>query len=136
MDVKNCRGCGRLFNYIGGGYYYCPACMEKLEEKFADVKKYIRENPKATIPEISKDNDVSIMQIERWIREERLVFSDDSPIGIECERCGATIKSGRFCPQCKDAIQKGLGSAYREDKPGAAPIKDRRDGARMRFHDN
>lgn len=136
MDVKNCRGCGRLFNYIGGGYYYCPACMEKLEKKFADVKKYIRDNPKATIPEIAKDNDVSIMQIERWIREERLVFSDDSPIGIECERCGATIKSGRFCPQCKDAIQKGLGSAYREDKPGAAPIKDRRDGARMRFLDN
>ena len=136
MDVKNCRGCGGLFNYIGGGYYYCPACMEKLEKKFADVKKYIRDNPKATIPEIAKDNDVSIMQIERWIREERLVFSDDSPIGIECERCGATIKSGRFCQQCKDAIQKGLGSAYREDKPGAAPINDRRDGARMRFLDN
>ena len=135
MDVKNCRGCGRLFNYIGGGYYYCPACMERLDEKFKEVKNYINKNPKATIPQISKDNEVSIMQIERWVREERLVFSDDSPIGIECERCGATIKSGRFCAQCKDAIQKGLGSIYREDKPGVEPRGNRSADARMRFLD-
>ena len=46
MDVKNCRGCGRLFNYIGGGYFLCPACMEALDKKFQVVKKYIQDNPK------------------------------------------------------------------------------------------
>ena len=73
MDVKNCRGCGRLFNYIGGGYFLCPACMEALDKKFQVVKKYIQDNPKATMTEISQDNDVSINQIERWIREEDTV---------------------------------------------------------------
>lgn len=55
MDVKNCRGCGRLFNYIGGGYFLCPACMEALDKKFQVVKKYIQDNPKATMTEISQD---------------------------------------------------------------------------------
>lgn len=133
MEVKNCRGCGRLFNYISGGYLLCPACKEDLEKKFMQVKEYIRENPKASMTQISADNDVSMNQIERWIREERLVFADDSPIGIECENCGATIKSGRFCTSCKDALQKGLGSMYKTPEPVVR--KTERDRARMRFLD-
>lgn len=31
MDVRNCRGCGRLYNYIGGSYRnLCPDCVRKL----------------------------------------------------------------------------------------------------------
>ena len=135
MEVRNCRGCGRLFNYIGGGYSLCPACMEQLDKKFNEVKAYIRENPKATIPQISQDNDVSVIQIERWVREERLVFSDDSPIGLDCEGCGVTIKSGRFCPQCKDAMQKSFGSLYKDNTPKIDPRRTERDRARMRYLD-
>ncbi len=135
MEVKNCRNCGRIFNYIGGGMLICPVCAEEAEKKFAQVKEYIRENPGATIPIISRDNDVSVNQIEKWVREERLVFADDSPIGIECENCGVTIKYGRYCPKCKDAISKGLGNLYRKE-PQADTRKEARDRARMRFLDN
>ena len=69
MDVRNCRGCGRLFNYLQGPHL-CPACMQKLEEKFSQVKDYLEDNPHATIPEIAKDNDVSTRQIEQWVRED------------------------------------------------------------------
>lgn len=116
MEVKNCRGCGRLFNYIGGGYMLCSVCMEELDKKFKTVKEYIKEHPKATMHEISEQNEVTIPQLERWIREERLTFADDSPIGIECENCGATIKSGRFCAKCKDTVAKGLGSLYKGER--------------------
>lgn len=92
MEVKNCKNCGRLYNYIGGVYRLCPECMRKLEEKFQEVKDYIEDNPRADMREISEKCDVSTRQIEQWIREERLSFSDDSPIGIACEVCGATIK--------------------------------------------
>lgn len=137
MEVKNCRSCGRIYNYIGGGYLLCPACMEALDKKFAEVKKYVQENPKATMSQISEDNEVTINQIERWIREERLVFAEDSPMGIDCEGCGVTIKSGRFCKQCKDNLEKGLSNLYREDKPKLDPKKSARDkSARMRFLDN
>lgn len=134
MEVKNCRSCKRLFNYVGGGYLLCPACMEELEKKFAQVKQYIYDNPKATMPEIAEANDIETRQIERWVREERLTFGDDSPVGIECENCGATIKSGRFCPKCKDAMAKGLGSLYKTETP---KVERRRayesDGNKMRF---
>ena len=93
MEIKNCKGCGRLFNYLGGPPL-CPACVANLEKKFVEVKAYIRENPAATMQQISDDNDVSTKQLKQWGREERLRFTDDSPIGMECEKCGAMIKTG------------------------------------------
>ena len=33
MNVKNCRNCGKLFNYIAGPNI-CPACKEEIEKKF------------------------------------------------------------------------------------------------------
>ena len=43
MDVRNCKGCGRLFNYYGG-VPLCKTCKDKLEEKFQEVKEYLRQN--------------------------------------------------------------------------------------------
>ena len=105
MDVRNCRMCGKLYNFIGGPYRnLCPNCIEKMEEKFDEVKEYIEEHKAATINEVSEECDVSSRQIEQWIREERLMIAEDSPIGIRWERCGATIRSGRFCERCKNKI--------------------------------
>ena len=36
MDVRNCRNCGRMFNYMGGAPL-CNMCQKKLEEKFQEV---------------------------------------------------------------------------------------------------
>ncbi|MCR4956148.1 MAG: flagellar protein [Lachnospiraceae bacterium] len=133
MEVRNCKDCGRLFNYLSGRPI-CPACQKKLEEKFAEVKQYIRDNGGATINQIAEANEVDPKQIKQWIREERLVISDDSPINIECESCGAPIKTGRYCAACTANMANNLGSAIK--KPKAAPVKQERDTRdRMRFLD-
>src|SRR5574344_1039234 len=112
MEVKNCKECGRLFNYIGG-QRLCPACKSKLEDKFVEVKKYIDENKSAQIQDIAENNDVTVQQIKQWIREERLVFTDESVVGIECENCGATIKTGRYCEKCNKDLANNLGNSIR-----------------------
>lgn len=126
MDVRNCRSCGRLYNYMEG-MPICPLCKEKLEEKFIQVKEYIRENKDATISEIAEANDVKISQIEKWIREERLTFADDSPLGVKCENCGAMIKTGRFCKKCKDTMASDLSAAITKKVVHVEPKKEQRD---------
>lgn len=135
MDVRNCRGCGRLYNYIGGSYRnLCPDCIAKLEEKFAEVKQYIEEHRTAMINEVSAECEVSVKQIEQWIREERLCFADDSPIGLDCEVCGKTIKTGRFCDSCKGTMLNQFGSMYaRPDNPTQRRRADA--SAKMRYLD-
>lgn len=138
MEVRNCKNCGRLYNYIGGVYRLCPDCMKKLEEKFQEVKQYIEDNPRADMRDISEQCDVSTRQIEQWIREERLSFSEDSPIGIACEVCGATIRTGRYCEKCKNDMANRLGSMYGSNTSAISSAdreRARREKARMRFLD-
>ena len=111
------------------------SCREKLEEKFTVVKEFVRSNPGVGLQEISDACEVDIPQINQWIREERLTFADDSPIGIPCEKCGVTIKSGRLCDKCKVEMTRSFNDAIR--KPEAprpvAPKKPIDAASKMRF---
>lgn len=134
MNVSNCRECGRLFNALSDERI-CPACRNAIEEKFQEVKKYLNEHPQTNMDQLANANDVSVKQIKQWVREERLVFSEGSLDGIECEQCGAMIRTGRFCESCKNSMANNLMSAI--DKPKTVerkkPSKDR---DRMRFLQN
>lgn len=131
MDVRSCRNCGRLFNYLQGNPI-CPACKNKLEDKFEQVKAYIRENGTMPMQKISEDNDVSVKQLKQWVREERLAFPDDSPVGIECENCGAMIRTGRYCNKCKNEMASSLQKMYAMP-PAEVTERKKKDKDRMRF---
>lgn len=134
MDVRNCKECGRLFNYIGGSRL-CAECRKKLEDKFQQVKRYIYDHKDAPIAMVAEENDVSVQQIRQWVREERLEFSDGSAVGLECESCGELIHTGRFCEACKKKLAGNLGAVYKKEEPKEMP-KTAKDKARMRFLDN
>ncbi len=135
MDVRNCRRCGRLFNYAMGPII-CPQCREALEVKFQEVKKYISEHKGCGIAEVSEECDVTPQQIRQWLREERLEFSADSPTGLECENCGAIIRSGRFCEKCKAGMVNHLQTAYKkEPEPKPEKKKEKDEKAGMRYLD-
>lgn len=132
MDVRNCKLCGNLFNFTGSPI--CPACNKKMEEKFAVVKEFIRENPTSSISVVAEKTEVPIQQLKRWIREERLSFSKDSGVVIQCEKCGAAILTGRFCKECKRTMTKSLESLY---STAASNVERKKttENARMRFID-
>lgn len=131
MQVANCKGCGRLFNVMGSEKI-CPNCQKKLEDKFDEVKKFIEDNPNSSVEVVAKETEVSMKQIRKWIREERLTLSEASEIGIECESCGKLIKTGRFCDECKANLTNTLGGMIK--KPKEPEVKKTvRDGNRMRF---
>ena len=134
MDVRNCRGCGRLYNHMRGPQL-CPACLEELEQKFQNLKEYLRLNPGAPMNELAEVNEVSVKQIRQWVREERLSFTEDSQIAIECELCGAKIYTGRFCAKCKNNLQNGLDNAIRKPTATLVEPKKNRDKDKMRFLD-
>lgn len=132
MEVRACKQCKKLFNYLSGAPI-CPGCKAKLEEKFQKVKEYVREHPKEGIAEVAEANEVSTNQIRRWIREDRLSFSEDSGVGIDCESCGALIRSGRLCQKCKDKLLGRVDSLY--GTGDSIVEKKHREAARMRFLD-
>ena len=132
MDVRVCRGCGKLFNYTGYGTAFCPDCRDGLEAKFQEVKNYIWEHKGVNIVTVSEVCDVEEVQIREWIKEGRLEFSPGAA-NITCEKCGAPILGGRFCNNCKNALVSGLNSAMGSPKPAKDDRRPDGDGPKMRF---
>lgn len=135
MDVRTCRSCGRIFNYLQGPSI-CPNCRKKLEDKFTEVREFVRANESATMSEISEAMDVSVKQIRQWVREERLTFTENSAVGIECESCGVMIRTGRYCDKCRNNLANTLKTMY--SMPSKANEREGirgRDKDRMRYLD-
>ena len=135
MNVRTCVKCRRLFNYVMGPSF-CPECRTKEEDKFQEVKKYVQEHGRASMKEVAEACDVSMKQIQQWLRDDRLMLADDSPLGIECERCGKMIRGGKFCPACSNEMAAKLQSAM--GNPLAAQVaakNETKTNARMRFLD-
>ena len=132
MNVRNCRKCGKLFNYSFGPSI-CPACRDALETKFKEVKTYIQDHPMVGIKEVSEECDVEVSQIQQWIREERLEFTSESVMCINCESCGQPIRSGRYCDSCKASLTNGFKDAMRKPVVQKQEKKDPKDSPKMRF---
>ena len=135
MNVRNCRKCGRVFNYITG-QTLCLSCRDELESKFKEVKEYVQKNRGCTINDVAEVCEVETSQIKQWIREERLEFTEDSMIGLACEICGASIRTGRYCEKCKAQTLSGLNNVVRQAQASKQPAKPQgnpKDNPRMRF---
>ena len=134
MNIRNCRKCGKMFNYVLGPII-CPDCLDAQEQLFQQAKAYVQDNPGCDVQELAEHVDVEVQQIRQWIREERLQFSEDSPIRIACEGCGCMIRSGRYCDACKNNMSSGLKSAFGMNKPAPQPVqkKPENDRNKMRF---
>lgn len=134
MEVKACKRCGTLFQYVTGKSI-CPNCKKKEEEQFELVKDYLREHPGSIIRDISEGTGASIPLIESFLKQGRLEVSADSPITLLCEKCGAKIKSGRYCPQCTHSIATEINGMANAMKP-TETLNVKKEKERMRFLDS
>lgn len=107
MEIKVCRSCKKMFQYIAGPEI-CLKCKQDEEETFQKVKEYLKTHPGANMYEVNQETDVSVTLIEKFLRQGRLEVASNSPIALTCERCGKRITTGRFCNECKNEVTNGL----------------------------
>ena len=113
MDVRTCRRCGRLFNYLSGDDT-CPVCRNKEEDVFKSVKDYLYEHKGAGFYEVKDALGIEGDLLRKWLREGRIEFAHGTDSGIVCERCGQPIPSGKYCEKCKAEMAGDLKSVYPE----------------------
>ena len=139
-ELKNCKRCRKIIMYAMGPQL-CDDCKRLEEEDFNKVRKFVRDYPGATIQEVSDATEVSQNTIHKYLREGRLEVAENSPIAIQCEGCGARIRSGRFCPKCSNSLArdmmsagKTLASESNHPEPGSTERVDRT-GLRYKHRD-
>lgn len=130
-----CSRCRRLFSYSGIGFKICQGCKEIDDKEFNAVKEYIYANETATIKDTTAATGVKISRIRAYLRDGRLIIPDHSPIFLNCEKCGASIKYGRFCKGCADSLTNEIKKElhFEEYQVGEKPQKSA--NGRFRFLD-
>lgn len=109
-DVRNCRRCNKIYNYIGGTPI-CQDCKQQDEVDFKRVKEYLYEHSGASLFEVSKELEISVKQIKAYLKEGRLqIIGDNGNMFLECERCGKSISTGRFCNDCSKEVTSDIKS--------------------------
>lgn len=135
MEVKTCKRCRVLFHHVVGAQL-CERCKKKDEEDFVKVKEYLYENPGASMTKVCEDLDVTVRQIQQYLREGRLTVSKDSPIGLDCERCGNRIITGRYCDSCRNTMTNQLSSVAKGMRQEIDGISKDDSKNRMRYLDS
>lgn len=123
-DVRNCRKCGKIFSYLGGPPI-CPACKQVDEEDFKRIKEYLYKNPGAGLNQVSVELEIGVEKIKRFLKEGRLeIVSEEGNMFLECENCGKSIKSGRFCDDCEKDLAANLKSTADQMKSDMDGMSD------------
>ena len=122
-----------MYNYISGPPI-CADCKNADEQIFKKVKEYLYDFPGATLSQVATDLDVSVEKIKMFLKEGRLEITDASNIILECERCGKSIKTGRFCKECQNEVSNDItGNASRKIDHAEDAAEAKRNGIGMRF---
>lgn len=115
-EIRVCPRCQNMFCYIGIGPKICTKCKELDEEEFNKVKDYVYEHSNASIMEVSKETGVRVIRIKNYLRDGRLMIPDSSPIFLDCENCGTSIRFGRFCRECAESLSNEIKNELKLDE--------------------
>lgn len=129
---KVCPDCGGSMVYIYGEMYECPDCGCRALSDFGKVRKYLEDNGPRTAFAISDATGVDLDVIQGFLREGRIEIPDGSEQYIKCQKCGAEIRYGRYCPDCIRKLTNNISNAAWAPEMGEKPKKKYKDG-KMHF---
>ncbi|HZK43212.1 MAG TPA: TIGR03826 family flagellar region protein [Syntrophomonadaceae bacterium] len=117
-NLRNCPKCGRLF--AADGRNVCRKCQQAEDDEFTIVRKYVRDNPGASVFEVAEATGVEEEKILQFLRDGRLE-SRGMTVIFRCTRCGVEIKEGKYCNSCLNDLNQQIGEVLPGKKP--APTK-------------
>ncbi len=95
-----CAKCGGKMYYVHSGRYQCQNCGYEELDDFGRIKEYLEEHGPTSALILSEATGVSIQLIDLFLKQGRIEIPEGSKYYVQCERCGCSIRYGRYCPDC------------------------------------
>ena len=108
MELQNCRNCKKLFENYNKDNKICPVCKKIEDNQFDTIRTYLERYPLSTLLQVSQGTGLLPKTIVKFIRMGRLMVVENSPIQVECLKCGQPIRSGNYCSKCATEFRKNL----------------------------
>ncbi len=102
-----CQYCGcKVLKNITMGTFRCERCGKDNYDDFQTIRNYLEQAGAASALVIERDTGVPRRIIEYFFRDEYLEIPKNSPVRVPCECCGAPIRTGVLCDNCKENSKK------------------------------
>ena len=98
-------GCKDLQN-VTIGTYRCVRCGRDNYDDFQTIRNYLEKAGATSATVIERETGVPRRIIEYFFRDEYLEIPKNSPVRVPCAVCGAPIRTGTLCENCKADPQK------------------------------
>lgn len=132
-----CELCGGKMFYLGGGKYKCKSCGYETLDDFGKVKEFLEANGPSPAMAVSRATGVRSDVIEIFLKKGRVEIPEGSKYFLNCERCGCSIRYGRYCPECVKELAGDIQAVFSEDvgeKPKFEVNPDMRGKMHFRRH--
>ncbi|MDA7025515.1 hypothetical protein PJ311_02685 [Bacillus sp. CLL-7-23] len=133
-QLANCPRCEALF-MKSSFQTVCHKCLKEEELCFEKVYKFIKKqkNRQSTMMQIVEETGVDEELILKFIKQKRIQISHLPNLGYPCDRCGASIRAGRYCAACEQDIA-GQMSQMDHMEQLEKEIRDRSKGTYYNFN--
>ena len=98
-----CGYCGGDLEKISRGVYRCRKCGRENYDYFQTVRNFLREYGAKPAIIIERETGVPRHVIEQFVSDEYLEIPKLEPMRLSCVKCGASIRTGTLCENCKNA---------------------------------
>ncbi len=112
IECEQCRG---KVIYVGGGRYRCEVCGSESLDDFGKVKEYLEKHGPTPALIVSEATGVYPEIIEMFLKKGKLEIPEGSRYYLKCEKCGCSIRYGRFCPSCVNDLAGSIRAMFYED---------------------
>ena len=98
-----CGYCGGDLEKISRGVYRCKKCGRENYDYFHTVRNFLRKYGAKPAIIIERETGVPRHVIEQFVSDEYLEIPKLEPMRLSCVKCGASIRTGTLCENCKNA---------------------------------
>lgn len=104
MRLGNCKRCGKLFQKMSSPL--CLECREHEDDVLRRAKDLLYREPNLGIIELAEKLGEPLEQVEKFMRDGRLMLKRGSSVELRCELCGKPVAEGKRCPACALRIRR------------------------------
>lgn len=133
-----CEKCDGKMIYQGNGIYNCAECGEEALDDYGKIRKFLEEYGSDSAVAISRATGVDLGIVSMFLKDGRIQIPEGSRLFIKCERCGCSLRYGRYCRECTMELAGDIRNAFKE-QTGAKPDDtngrgtERRNGRGMQY---
>lgn len=104
---KECKYCNGELKETGAGIFKCLACGKENYDYLRTVRNYLEKEGARPAAIIARETGVPKNAVDYFLRQEFLEIPKLAPERLSCQQCGAPIRTGYLCDNCKNPRSAG-----------------------------